>query len=399
MQGPDLVAMASKQPPPAVKMPRRRVARKPVAQVLSSVGTLSAVRKLVSQQTAQDEDGGDGIGRSPARESSDYATENRSKAFQDSAAASTPHPTDIPNTSIPPSNVVSARDEASQVNMDLEASLDRSIKDDQRVSKQTILNDSSTPTTFLAPHPEHKSKPHPYTETRRVMERQRVRDVPPICSAARFNDVGACKALLQGQMKEPVNGSLPGSASESKFAKSHTTSCVVVNNPPKLQLVDSAGFGPLHWAALEGSFEVCKLLLETWQGHQRAQDQDAGVVTAFDPNKSCSAFPRCTPLMVACGEGHAEVSRLLFDASGPRRSSEARDDMGFTAVDYAVRCGHTDLAEYLQVSSFLLMATPSPRELETTIETATTQPLHHRPQQSKLQQQVPSHLSCARCVC
>lgn len=90
--------------------------------------------------------------------------------------------------------------------------------------------------------------------------------------------------------------------------------------------VNRPGWTPLHYAAFAGSNEVVRLLL----------DRDA-YIDAASPNKT-------TPMMMAAWEGHIMTVKLLLDAGA---DATLKNELGMTAIDFAEKFGHRDIAEGL----------------------------------------------------
>jgi ankyrin repeat protein len=90
--------------------------------------------------------------------------------------------------------------------------------------------------------------------------------------------------------------------------------------------VNRVGWTPLHYAAAAGSNEIVQMLL----------DKHA-YIDAESPNKT-------TPLMMAAWEGHIMTVKLLHDEGADAR---LRNEAGLTAIDFAKKFGHPDIAEGL----------------------------------------------------
>ena len=69
-------------------------------------------------------------------------------------------------------------------------------------------------------------------------------------------------------------------------------------NPGKISLLNRLGRTPLHWAAMYGHIEVCKLILEGTSNKNPAEIK----------------YPRQTPLHCAAYYGHSEVCKLIMDS-------------------------------------------------------------------------------------
>lgn len=90
--------------------------------------------------------------------------------------------------------------------------------------------------------------------------------------------------------------------------------------------VTHSGWTPLHYAAANGSNEIVHLLLAR-----------AAPLDARSPNNT-------TPMMMAAWGGHIMTVKLLLDQGA---DATLKNDQGMSAIDFAVKAGHTDIAEGL----------------------------------------------------
>jgi uncharacterized protein len=90
--------------------------------------------------------------------------------------------------------------------------------------------------------------------------------------------------------------------------------------------VNKPGWAPLHYAATGGHLMVLQLLLE----HH-------AYIDAASPNGT-------TPLMMAAMYGTASASKLLLEAGA---DPNLKNDLGLTAIDFALRARKTDSAEII----------------------------------------------------
>ena len=90
--------------------------------------------------------------------------------------------------------------------------------------------------------------------------------------------------------------------------------------------VNRPNWTALHYAAASGSNDIVQLLLK------KGAD-----INAMSPNKT-------TPLMMAAGEGHIMTVKLLLDNGA---DLTPRKEQGMSALDFAVRNNHKDIAEGL----------------------------------------------------
>ncbi|MEY3124016.1 MAG: hypothetical protein RLZZ573_536, partial [Pseudomonadota bacterium] len=90
--------------------------------------------------------------------------------------------------------------------------------------------------------------------------------------------------------------------------------------------VNKPGWTPLHYAATGGHVAVIRLLLE-----------NHAYIDASSPNGS-------TPLMMAAMYGSASAVKLLLESGA---DSALKNDLGLTAIDFALRVQHQDSVDIL----------------------------------------------------
>jgi ankyrin repeat protein len=90
--------------------------------------------------------------------------------------------------------------------------------------------------------------------------------------------------------------------------------------------VNKPGWTPLHYAATGGHVAVIRLLLE-----------NHAYIDAASPNGS-------TPLMMAAMYGSASAVKLLLESGA---DSALKNDLGLTAIDFALRVQHQDSVDIL----------------------------------------------------
>lgn len=90
--------------------------------------------------------------------------------------------------------------------------------------------------------------------------------------------------------------------------------------------VNRPGWTPLHYAAANGHNDIVKLLLDK-----------SAYIDAESPNKT-------TPMMMAARGGHIYTVKLLLDEGA---DATLRNELGMTAIDFAARHNHKDIAEGL----------------------------------------------------
>ncbi|HEX7648699.1 MAG TPA: ankyrin repeat domain-containing protein [Noviherbaspirillum sp.] len=90
--------------------------------------------------------------------------------------------------------------------------------------------------------------------------------------------------------------------------------------------INRTGWTPLHYAAASGSNEIVQMLLDK-----------SAYIDAESPNKT-------TPLMMAARAGHIMTVKLLLDEGA---DATLKNDLGMTAIDFAAKHDHTDIAEGL----------------------------------------------------
>jgi len=95
---------------------------------------------------------------------------------------------------------------------------------------------------------------------------------------------------------------------------------------PKGAEVNRPGWTPLHYAAAIGRNDIVQQLLDRF-----------AYIDAESPNKT-------TPLMMAARGGHILTVKLLLDEGA---DETLKNDAGMTAIDFAARHNHKDIAEGL----------------------------------------------------
>ncbi len=87
------------------------------------------------------------------------------------------------------------------------------------------------------------------------------------------------------------------------------------------------GWTALHYAAAIGNNEIVQLLLDK-----------SAYIDAESPNKT-------TPIMMAAQGGHILTVKLLLDEGA---DATLRNNAGMTAIDFAIKAEHNDIAEGLK---------------------------------------------------
>jgi hypothetical protein len=152
----------------------------------------------------------------------------------------------------------------------------------------------------------------------------------------KFGHTGMILALHEGSM-EVFNVLLnsPGIDIEAKASNGDTAlmvACYKGNLAAAEALVakgaeiNRPGWTPLHYAAASGSNEIVQMLLDK-----------SAYIDAESPNKT-------TPLMMAARAGHIMTVKLLLDEGA---DATLKNDLGMTAIDFAQKHDHTDIAEGL----------------------------------------------------
>ncbi len=90
--------------------------------------------------------------------------------------------------------------------------------------------------------------------------------------------------------------------------------------------VNQPGWAALHYAATSGNNDIVQLLLDHF-----------AYIDAESPNKT-------TPLMMAARSGHILTVKLLLDEGA---DATLKNDAGMTAIDFANKFNHKDIAEGL----------------------------------------------------
>lgn len=162
------------------------------------------------------------------------------------------------------------------------------------------------------------------------------RGIDPNMIEAQRGDTGMILALREGSMK--VFNVLLNARSVDLEAKTRNGDNALMiasykGNEPAVRAllakgaeVNRPGWTPLHYAAAAGNDKIVKLLL----------DKHA-YMDAESPNKT-------TPMMMAAWEGHIMTVKLLLDEGA---DATLKNEQGMTAIDFAERFGHPDIAEGL----------------------------------------------------
>lgn len=150
------------------------------------------------------------------------------------------------------------------------------------------------------------------------------------------NDTGLILALREGAMKVfDVLVDAPGIKIDAQAHNGDTAMMVAAfkgNAPAVAALlvrgaqVTRSGWTALHYAAASGSNEIVQMLL----------DKKADI-NARAPNNT-------TPIMMASYGGHIMTVKLLLDSGA---DPTLKNDLDMTAVDFAVKYGHKEIAEGL----------------------------------------------------
>ena len=90
--------------------------------------------------------------------------------------------------------------------------------------------------------------------------------------------------------------------------------------------VNQPGWAALHYAAASGDNDIVQLLLDHF-----------AYIDAESPNKT-------TPIMMAARSGHILTVKLLLDEGA---DATLKNDAGMTAIDFANKFNHKDIAEGL----------------------------------------------------
>ena len=149
-------------------------------------------------------------------------------------------------------------------------------------------------------------------------------------------DSGLILALREGSMKVfQVLVNAPDIDLEAQSANGDTALMIAAytSNTPAVEAllakgahVNRPGWTALHYAAAAGSNDIVSMLLEK-----------SAYIDAESPNKT-------TPLMMAARGGHILTVRLLHDEGA---DATLKNELGMTAIDFASKHGHQDIAEGL----------------------------------------------------
>ena len=152
----------------------------------------------------------------------------------------------------------------------------------------------------------------------------------PIDYAAIFGNLEVCRFLLQnlddfpmGDLKIPLLAAPHyGHTEIFKLFFEHRKNKNLLLNPPN----SSDDETPLHKAAGNGNFEICKLLIENVE------------------NKSPRSSIGYTPLHESADNGNVEIFKLIFDNV---QEKEPEDNKGQTPLHHAAECGNLEVCQLL----------------------------------------------------
>lgn len=149
-------------------------------------------------------------------------------------------------------------------------------------------------------------------------------------------DTGLILALREGSMKVfDLLMRTPGTDIEVKIRNGDTALMIAAykSNKPAVEAllareaeVNRPGWTALHYAAAAGSNEIVQLLLDK-----------SAYIDAESPD-------RTTPIMMAAYRGHILTVKLLLDEGA---DATLKNALGMTAIDFADKFGHADIAEGL----------------------------------------------------
>lgn len=132
-----------------------------------------------------------------------------------------------------------------------------------------------------------------------------------------------------------------------------------------VSIVDGRGMMPIHWAALRGHTQIVNILLENntdvnstnsadWTPIMQASFEGHTEIVQLLIEKgadvNAKTFVSGTALIFAAGKGHFEIVKILLEA-GADSSVEidgSENEDGMTALDYARREGHLEIAELIE---------------------------------------------------
>ena len=138
-----------------------------------------------------------------------------------------------------------------------------------------------------------------------------------------------------------------------------------IQNGANVNVVDGRGMMPIHWAALRGHTQIVSSLLQNGADVNGTNSADWTPImhASFEghleslrhlietgADVKAKTFVSGTALIFAAGKGHIEIVKILLE-SGADSSVEidgSDDEDGMTAVDYARREGHLEIAALIE---------------------------------------------------
>nr|XP_033338849.1 ankyrin repeat domain-containing protein 39 [Megalopta genalis]XP_033338850.1 ankyrin repeat domain-containing protein 39 [Megalopta genalis] len=118
----------------------------------------------------------------------------------------------------------------------------------------------------------------------------------------------------------------------------------LMNKGVSANVVDSAGYTALHYAARNGHYEVCKMLLE-----------NGAAVNAQTPCGHAAALHR------AAMQGHIDIVKLLLKFGA---NANLKDIDGYTALHKALAAGSVSVSKFLIMYTDLTLMTNNQLSVE-----------------------------------
>ena len=115
-------------------------------------------------------------------------------------------------------------------------------------------------------------------------------------------------------------------------------------NPGKTSLLNREGSTPLHWAANNGHFELCKLIIEGTANKNPGTIKDIPLYRRNPLIRPIDSAEGSTPLHFAAQNGHLEVCKLIMDNITDKNPANVEGEMPF---HFAAKKGQLAVCQFM----------------------------------------------------